>query len=276
MSSIDTILRAIRLVSCLRDRTYGCPWDIKQTHESLAPFVIEEAYEAAYSMRQGCATSLKSELGDVLFQVLLHSELAQEAGAFSFEDVVDGMVEKMLRRHPHVFLGGSLEGFGHAVPDVTEDSLRASWKEIKQRENQVQTKEADSSAFSGLKFGASPLKLASNLQSRAAQHRFDWPEIEGVFEKLSEEISELKMAIKEQSDAQIQHEMGDVFFTCVNLARHLGCDSEASIAGANERFELRFRKMEAILNQEGLKMESLSTEVLEMYWQKAKASLESN
>lgn len=215
----------------LRDPDTGCPWDVEQTFASIAPYTVEEAYEVADAIARDNLTDLVDELGDLLLQVVFHARMAEEAGAFAFGDVVEAIVEKMIRRHPHVF--------GEQQVASAEEQTR-NWEDIKARE-----RGSDASALAGVANGLAPLVRASKLQRRAARVGFDWPDASGVFAKLAEESAELREAHAHGDADAVEHELGDLLFTCVNLARHLDVDPEQALLRANLRFERRFRHMEA-------------------------------
>ncbi|WP_198927798.1 nucleoside triphosphate pyrophosphohydrolase [Sphingomonas jeddahensis] len=217
-------LRAI--MSQLRDPDHGCEWDKAQTFETIAPYTIEEAYEVADACARGDVADLKDELGDLLLQVVFHSRIAEEAGAFDFDDVASTISDKMERRHPHIF-GNTAEG-GHHL-----------WETIKAEERAAKQ---DKGALAGVALGLPALLRAEKLQKRAARVGFDWPNADGPRAKIDEELSE----IVEASDATRAEEVGDLLFAVVNWARHLRIDPEAALRSANAKFERRFRAMETM------------------------------
>ena len=236
----------------LRDPETGCPWDVEQTFATVAPYTVEEAYEVADAIVRGNMADLTDELGDLLLQVVFHARMAEEAGEFVFADVVSAIVEKMIRRHPHVF--------GDEQVCSAEEQTR-NWEDIKARE-----RGADASALAGVAARLPPLVRAAKLQRRAARVGFDWPDPGGAFEKLEEECSELLEASAEGHAASVDHELGDLLFTCVNLARHLSVDPEQALMRANLRFEARFRDMESTQQD----LSALTIDELEALWVKAK------
>jgi nucleoside triphosphate diphosphatase len=218
---IDTL---IKIMAQLRDPVEGCPWDVAQSFETIAPYTIEEAYEVADAIARGDLEAFKDELGDLLFQVVFHSRMAEEAGYFAFDDVAMAINGKMLRRHPHVFGGGE----------------RPDWEALKAVER---AQKEDGSALGGVAIALPALLRAEKLQKRAARTGFDWPDEAGPRAKIDEEILEIETA--ETADA-LEDEFGDLFFAVVNWARKRGVDPEAALRRANAKFELRFRGMEAI------------------------------
>lgn len=206
----------------LRDPDTGCPWDLKQDFSTIAPYTIEEAYEVADAIERDDLVSLKDELGDLLLQVIYHSQIASEIGAFTLDDVITGITEKMIRRHPHVF----------------GDGASAGWETIKAEERAAS---AQHGALDGVARALPALKRAEKLQKRAARVGFDWPDIEGPRAKIIEELDEVQRAT---SDKERIEEFGDLLFATVNFARHLGIDPEAALRAGNEKFSRRFAAME--------------------------------
>ncbi len=260
----------LHLMSELRHPDYGCPWDKKQTLDSLVPCTIEEAYEVAEAIAGGDFDEIKQELGDLLFQVVFYAQIAQEQAQFDFTDITCVLVEKLLRRHPHVFPDGSLESAGTA-PVCDEQQLGKRWDEIKQLERNARNKE---SILDDIPQALPALSRASKLQKRAASVGFDWPAIGGVFKKLDEEKAELEQAIKAGSKRAEEEELGDLLFTCVNIARHLGVDPEAALREANHKFERRFNNIEMSVKAAGDELENISLEQFESRWQEAKLNCE--
>ena len=217
-------LRAI--MDRLRDPDHGCEWDTAQTFESIAPYTIEEAYEVADACTRGDLVDLKDELGDLLLQVVFHSRMAQEAGAFDFDDVATAIAEKMERRHPHIF--GDAPSGGHHLWEVIKEEERAA--------------KPDASALAGVALGLPALLRAEKLQKRAARVGFDWTDAAGPRAKIDEELAE----VADAPASRKAEEVGDLLFAVVNWARHLNVDAEAALRAANSKFERRFRGMEAI------------------------------
>ena len=254
-TSIDALLA---IMARLRDPQSGCPWDIQQDFDSIAPYTIEEAYEVADAIDRKDFEGLREELGDLLLQVVFHSQLANESGRFQFNDVVRGICDKMTRRHPHVF--GDAQ-----VRSVEEQS--ALWAQQKRREKA----DPDSSALAGIDRGMPEWQRALKLQKRAAAVGFDWPDIDPVFAKLHEELDEVRAEIRAGSNHQrLVDEIGDVLFVCVNLARHAGVDFSQALRHANAKFERRFRQMEQIAEQQQQQLPELDLDAQEALWQAVK------
>jgi len=240
-----TVERLVAIMARLRDPERGCDWDVAQTWATIAPYTIEEAYEVADAIARDDAADLKDELGDLLLQVVFHSRIAEEAGAFTLADVVASISDKMERRHPHIF--------GDAVQSP-------GWEELKAAER---SGKSDASALAGVAAGLPALMRAVKLQKRAARVGFDWPDAEGSRAKLHEEIEEVTAA----SGDAIEDEIGDLLFSAVNWARHLGVDPETALRRGNAKFERRFRAMEAIA---GETFPALSLDAKEALWQQVK------
>lgn len=252
------------IVRRLRDPDQGCPWDVAQTFQSIVPHTLEEAYELADAIESNDFDQIREEAGDVLFQVLFYAQMADEKQYFNFADVVDGLSKKLIRRHPHVFSRNS--NAQYEAPIVVSD-VSDSWEKIKRIERQ---RKHQPGILDDIPLNLPALTRAQKIQKRAARVGFDWADVAGVFEKLEEEICELKEALVEGEEAAIKSELGDVLFCVVNLARHLDFDAETAMRGATKKFEGRFRSMEeqAIANGSRLEDESVST--LEARWQAAK------
>ncbi|HSN01007.1 MAG TPA: nucleoside triphosphate pyrophosphohydrolase [Rudaea sp.] len=256
---IDDLLR---IMAALRDPQRGCPWDVKQTFATIAPYTIEEAYEVADAIDRGDMADLRDELGDLLLQVVFHARMAQEQGAFDFSDVVAAICEKMVRRHPHVFAGASVE---------SADAQLREWDEHKRRERE-ESGDADASVLAGIARGLPEWQRALKLQKRAARVGFDWSDPRPVLDKLAEEIGEVRHELDNGADAErITDEVGDVLFVCVNLARLAKVDWSAALRGANAKFERRFRRMETLAAGEGRKLDGMSLAEQDAYWDRAKA-----
>ncbi len=235
----------------------GCPWDAEQTHESLIPHLIEEAYETVDTIQRGDHQHLKEELGDLLLQVVFHSELAEEAGRFTLDEVARGVSEKLVRRHPHVF----------ATSDIsTTEGVLQQWEEIKR----VEKGDGEKPYLHGVGKGLPGLLRASKLQKKAAKVGFDWPEESGVLAKIREELLELESAIDEHDPAAVAEEMGDLLFSVVNLVRFRKIDPEVLMAAANAKFEGRFGAMERTLSASGLTLEAANADQMEDAWETAK------
>ena len=255
MASIDKLLEVMR---DLRDPQDGCPWDQKQDFASVAPYTVEEAYEVADAIAREDFAALKDELGDLLFQVVFHSRMAEEAGLFDFEAVAAGIADKMLRRHPHVFGDAGERAAG---------PQEGSWEAIKAAERQAQ---GDSSALAGVAQALPALKRAEKLGARASAVGFDWPDRKGVRDKIREELDELEQAVGSREIEAIEEEFGDLLFAIVNLARHLQVDPEKALTSGNYKFERRFRDMESAIASSGKTFKEHTLESLDQEWRAAK------
>ena len=255
------------IVRRLRDPDQGCPWDVGQTFQSIVPHTIEEAYELADAIESNDFDQIREEAGDVLFQVLFYAQMADEKQHFNFADVVDGLSEKLIRRHPHVFSRNSTaqQETPIAVSDVSD-----IWEKIKRTERQGKQQ---SGILDDIPVSLPALTRAQKIQKRASRVGFDWADLAGVFEKLEEEICELKEALVEGEKAAIESELGDVLFCVVNLARHLDFDAETAMRGATRKFEGRFRLMEEQAIASGSRLEDESVSTLEARWQTVKRDL---
>ncbi len=242
----------------LRNPESGCPWDREQTFKSIASCSIEEAYEVADAIEREDFDSLKSELGDLLFQVIFHAEMASEKEIFDLEDVVFELNDKLTRRHPHVFEDGSVSS--------AQDSLKI-WEDIKAQERKEKKQD---SLMDDVPVNLPSLSRAKKLQKRAARVGFDWQNSDRVFDKIDEEILELKNEKATEDKERISEEIGDIFFTLVNLTRHYDLDPEDIIRKANLKFEMRFRKMEQLAEQMNESLDDMTLEQLEIMWQKVK------
>jgi ATP diphosphatase len=259
------ITKLLEIMANLREPGNGCPWDLEQTFESVAPYTIEEAYEVADAIARKNITDLRDELGDLLFQVVFHSRMAEEAGDFDFDQVVSGICEKMIRRHPHVF-GDSEERAQGAVP--------GSWEQIKADERAARQAGSSSSVLDGIALNLPALKRAEKLGQRASNVGFDWPDTTGVRAKIQEEFDELDQACQESDADAIMEEFGDLLFSLVNLARHLDVDPEQALCGANRKFEGRFQGLEKAAKDQMTPLEALDLDALESLWQLQKKSAE--
>lgn len=235
----------------------GCPWDAEQTHTSLIPNLIEEAYETVDTIQRGDHAHLQEELGDLLLQVIFHSELAEEAGRFNLDEVARGISEKLVRRHPHVFA---------ASDAATSDAVLRQWDAIKRTEKGDETE----AYLHGIGKGLPALIRASKLQKKAAKIGFDWPDESGVLDKIREETAELAAAMQAGDAAATEDELGDLLFSVVNLARFRKLDPEVLMDAANRKFEARFAAMEQHLKHRGLDLESATPEEMEESWIHAK------
>jgi nucleoside triphosphate diphosphatase len=258
---MKNIQHLLEIMTALRNPETGCPWDIKQTFASIVPHTLEEAYEVADTIERGDMRELKDELGDLLFQIVFYAQMANEQGLFNFSDVVDAINDKLTRRHPHVFAG---------VKFADEAAVHANWEKTKAQERDKKSASEKASLLDGIAKSLPALKRAQKIQKRAASAGFDWPEVGPVFEKLDEEIAELHEAVASGNKAATEEEMGDLLFTCVNLARHLEVDSEEALRHGNHKFEQRFAYVERCVQQQGKEMRQCDTALLEKLWQASK------
>ncbi len=245
-------LRAI--MAALRTPVTGCPWDLEQTFDTIAPYTIEEAYEVADAIAKGARPHLCEELGDLLLQTVYHSQMAAEEGSFTFDDVVAGVVAKMIRRHPHVF--GDAEARAAGVSKGFWEANKA-----KEREGQPPTGTLD-----GIPLALPGLTRALKLQAKAARVGFDWPSVENVYDKIAEEIAEFRTA----PDSQKAEEFGDILFAMANVARHLGIDPEAALRATNEKFTRRFAHIEKRLAEHGKTPRESNLDEMDALWNEAK------
>jgi len=249
----------LAIMERLRDPDRGCPWDREQTLETIVPYTIEEAYEVADAIHRGDLEELRDELGDLLFQVVFYAQITRERGAFGFAEVVAAISDKMLRRHPHVF--------GEAEIGSAEEQRRA-WEGHKAEER---AKRAAQGLLDGVAGSLPALIRAEKLQRRAAKVGFDWAAPEPVLDKIAEELEELRSEIRTGAGAaRLEDELGDLLFSCVNLARHLELHPEQAIAGANRKFERRFSQIEAELARRGQTLEETTPVELERLWEQVK------
>ena len=254
------LAKLLDIMARLRDRERGCPWDVEQTFATIAPYTIEEAYEVADAIERNDLRDLKDELGDLLFQVVFHARMAEEAGAFAFEDVAAAICDKMLRRHPHVF--GDQKVAGSA-----EQTKR--WEEIKREERG--TADPSAGVLDDVPVGLPALTRAAKLGKRAATVGFDWPNVAGVRAKVDEELGELDAAAASGERDEIAAEMGDLLFSVANWCRHLQLDPETCLRSANERFMRRFRSVESEVAASGRPWSSHDAAALDELWRRAKA-----
>jgi nucleoside triphosphate diphosphatase len=260
MHRIDDLLD---IMARLRTPGSGCPWDLRQTFDTIAPYTLEEAYEVADAIARQDMPELRDELGDLLFQVAFHARMAQEQGAFAFADVVDAICSKMIRRHPHVFADAAY---------ATEDELHAAWEGHKRAERAARSS-PDAGVLDGVALALPALSRAEKLQRRAARVGFDWPDVGGVIDKVREELGEVEKARAAGFDsAAVADEVGDLLFSCVNLARHLGVDAEQALRLACGKFERRFRAMEGRLAARGRAVGEAAPAELDAAWEDVKAT----
>jgi ATP diphosphatase len=261
------IERLIEVMARLRDPESGCPWDIEQSFDTIAPYTIEEAYEVADAIAKNDMGALKEELGDLLLQVVYHARMAEEERLFDFAAVARTIADKMVRRHPHVFGDESVE---------SAEAQTANWEAQKAAERAAKAEGARPSALDGVPLALPALVRAEKLGKRASRVGFDWPAVEPVIEKLEEEIAELREALPEEGPREgpsdrLAEELGDLLFSAANLARHLKLDPEDALRAANRKFERRFRRMESAFADSGRNFAATSLDEMEAAWQAAKA-----
>jgi ATP diphosphatase len=255
--------RLIEVMARLRDPETGCPWDVEQSFRTIAPYTIEEAYEVADAIERDAMDELKDELGDLLFQVAFHSRMAEERGAFAFADVAAGIVDKMIRRHPHVF--------GDAPVDA--DGMPAQWERQKaaERAAKAEAEGRAAGALDGIAAGLPSLTRAMKLQKRAARVGFDWTDPADILGKIEEEVGEIRAEIDGQAPKdRIEDEIGDLLFCAVNLARRYEVDPDSALRRTNAKFERRFRHLEAALRAQGREPAAASLDEMEALWVAAK------
>ena len=258
MSTEPPITALINVMAALRDPETGCPWDKEQSFETIAPYTIEEAYEVRAAIESGDPAQLKDELGDLLFHVVYHAQMAAERGWFNFDDVARNIADKMIRRHPHVF---GEEAARSAAAQT------AAWEAQKAQERLAK---AQHGVLDGVASALPALKRAQKLTARAARVKFDWPDAEAVLDKLDEEVAELRAELPAAAPARLSDELGDMLFVLANLARKLGQDAETCLEGANEKFIRRFSRVEALLAAEGKTPASSSLDEMDRLWNVAK------
>ena len=271
MEPSKDISRLIEIMAALRNPETGCPWDVEQDFESIKPYTLEEAYEVADAIERKDMDDLCDELGDLLLQVVFHARMAEEAGEFSFGDVVEAITRKMIRRHPHVFARLDAE---------TPDAVKKQWDEIKQAEKRERaerrarrgmTEDFKAGFLGSVQRSFPALTEALKLQERAAKVGFDWSAPEPILDKIEEEVDELRVALRDGDKSKVSDELGDLIFAVVNIGRHVKADPEQALRGTNTKFRRRFNHIETVLDAEGESLEAASLERMEEIWQAAKA-----
>ena len=266
--SIDDLLF---LMERLRDPISGCPWDIKQTFNSIIPYTLEEVYEVIDAIENRNFNNLKEELGDLLFQIIFYCNLADEKNFFSLNDVISCVVKKLISRHPHIFPDGTLSGKNlNSKESFNSEDVKKKWEEIKSKERE---EKGQKSILANIPVALPSLIRAQKIQKRAATFGFDWKTNEEIFNKVNEEASELSEAIEKNDKENINEELGDLMFTIVNLCRHLDVDAEVALRGSTKKFEHRFNYIEAKVDKEGSSISELNSELLEKLWSEAKENL---
>lgn len=257
----NNINRLLEIMAKLRDRETGCPWDVEQTFESIAPHTLEEAYEVVDAIERDNMDNLKEELGDLLLQVVFYCQMASEQKLFHFGDVVESITDKLIRRHPHVF--------GDAVVKTADEQTEA-WEKLKEKEKIINGEAG--SLLDGVTITLPSLLRAYKLQKKAAKAGFDWPNVTPVFDKLEEEIDELKKAVANKDIDNMEEELGDVLFVCSNIGKHIGVNPEDALRYTNRKFEKRFHFIERELDQQQRAFKDASLQELDDLWDKAKLS----
>lgn len=262
-SNVGRMDRLLEIMAKLRDPEVGCPWDLAQDFRSIAPCTIEEAYEVADAIERADFDELPDEVGDLLFQVVFYARLGEESGQFDFAWVVDRIIDKLERRHPHIFSDITLND---------PEAVAANWERIKAQERAAKG-EVDDSVLSGISRGLPEFTRCLKLQKRAARVGFEWPDIESVLVKLDEEVLELKEAIDSQNKDAIEDELGDALLVLTNVARHLNIDPAQALRRANEKFEGRFRAMEQAAKASNASLADMDLQAQEALWQSVKKTL---
>jgi ATP diphosphatase len=268
MTPSRDISRLIEIMAQLRTPVTGCPWDLEQNFSTIAPYTIEEAYEVADAIARGDLDDLRDELGDLLLQVVFHARMAEEEHAFSFDDVVEAITRKMIRRHPHVFADND----GRLTPS----EVKGAWDRIKAEEKAERAarrppdESAHKSLLSSVKAGQPALARALELQRKASTVGFDWNDPRAVLKKIREEADEIEAALDRDSADELAAETGDLLFAVVNLARHAGADPEMALRGANAKFERRFGYIERALEAQGRSLDGASLAEMDALWDEAK------
>ncbi|MDA1370481.1 MAG: nucleoside triphosphate pyrophosphohydrolase [Proteobacteria bacterium] len=273
----SNIEKLLAVMTMLRDPDFGCPWDLEQSIASLATYTLEEVYEVVDAIEKQDMVELEDELGDLLFQVVFYAQIASEEGKFGFDDIANAITSKLIRRHPHVFPDGKLEKFGDN-PEISSAQVVINWEQIKQeeklqkrqRQSAMESAIVKESVLDDVPRALPALDRARKLQSRAARVGFDWSDINPVVGKLKEEVAELEAALEEGDQQQISHELGDVLFAVVNLARHGSVEPETALRAANQRFENRFKWIECSLQERGKELQETSLAELDLLWDQAK------
>ena len=275
--SQSSIEKLVSLMTMLRDKDFGCPWDLEQSFVSLVPYTLEEVYEVVDAVEKKDMVELEDELGDLLFQVVFYAQIAKEQGFFKFDDVANGIINKLVRRHPHVFHEGKVTNFGNK-PGISAAEVVINWeaiKDIEQAEKKskydgVKQSEQPASILDDVPRASPALERAIKLQKRAARVGFDWDAIGPVLAKLKEEVTELEEAISHKDSDAMQSELGDVLFAAVNVARHTDMHPEVALRQSNSRFENRFKWIESSLAEQGKTVNEVDLTQLSQLWEQAK------
>ena len=276
LEALTAIDRLIAIMTMLRDKQHGCPWDLEQTIKSLLPYTLEEAYEVADAIENNDLVELEDELGDLLFQVIFYAQIAKEQGAFDFQDIATAITDKLIRRHPHVFPDGDVEQFGISQ-EIDAQQVVVNWEAIKEIEREEKRKKGGKQLVQGAESilddvprALPAMERARKLQKRAAQVGFDWAKVAPVLEKLKEEVVEFEEALASGDLERMSDELGDVLFATINLARHSKIEPEVALRSTNRRFETRFKWIEAALYKQGTVFKDAKLEELDALWGQAK------
>ncbi|MDB4326922.1 nucleoside triphosphate pyrophosphohydrolase [bacterium] len=275
-TNTDQLLRLLEIMQQLRSPKTGCPWDQKQSFESIVPHTIEETYEVADAIFSGDMQNIKDELGDLLFQIVFYAQLGKEQGDFDFEDIAKAISDKLIRRHPHVFEPSYIsDAIKLKIENDcnTQDKLKNQWEQIKAQERASKNEEQDTSTLANIPQGMTPLLRAQKIQKKCSNVGFDWTELPPVVAKIYEEIEEVLVEVNasEPDQQAVEEEIGDLLFAVVNLARHTSVNAESALIKANRKFEKRFRLVEQEIEKQGLNMESASHQQMEAAWQHIKS-----
>ncbi|MET0599655.1 MAG: nucleoside triphosphate pyrophosphohydrolase [Mesorhizobium sp.] len=270
MTPSKDIARLLEIMAALRTPGTGCPWDVEQTFETIAPYTIEEAYEVADAIERRDLADLRDELGDLLLQVVFHARMAEEQGAFAFADVVEAITAKMIRRHPHVF--GDADARAAGMAKGMWNAIKASEKAARRAARLPEGASASplDGHLDGVPVALPALTRALKLQEKAAEVGFDWKDAAPILDKIEEEIGEMRHALASGERGAIRDEFGDVLFALVNLGRHLGLDAEAALRGTNDKFRTRLSHVERTLSARGSSLEAATLDEMEALWQQAK------
>ena len=276
LEALTAIDRLVAIMTMLRDKQHGCPWDLEQTIKSLLPYTLEEVYEVADAIENNDLVELEDELGDLLFQVIFYAQIANEQGAFDFQDIANAITDKLVRRHPHVFPNGDVKQFGIAQ-DISAQQVVVNWEAIKEIEREEKRKKGGKQAAQEVESilddvprALPAMERARKLQKRAAQVGLDWAEIAPVLEKLKEEVAEFEEALACGDLERMSDELGDVLFATINLARHSKIEPEVALRSTNRRFETRFKRIEAALSKQDKGFKDVNLEELDALWDQAK------
>ena len=276
LEALTAVDRLIAIMTMLRDKQHGCPWDLEQTIKSLLPYTLEEAYEVADAIENNDLVELEDELGDLLFQVIFYAQIAKEQGVFDFQDIATAITDKLVRRHPHVFPNGDVEQFGISQ-EIDAEQVVVNWEAIKEIEREEKRKKGGKQAVQGVESilddvprALPAMERARKLQKRAAQVGFDWVELAPVLEKLKEEVAEFEEALDSGDLERMSDELGDVLFATINLARHSKIEPEVALRSTNRRFERRFKWIEAALYKQDKVFKDAKLEELDVLWGQAK------